>query len=57
MVLVGLLTGLRGLVKTNHNAADIYSAVFKLHYRFTAMMLFSFCLLVSANSLVGDPIK
>ncbi|XP_045616194.1 innexin inx2 [Procambarus clarkii] len=56
MVLVELLSGLSGLVKVK-NCADIDSAVFKLHYRLTATLLFGFCLLVTANSLVGDPIS
>ncbi|XP_047502123.1 innexin inx2-like [Penaeus chinensis] len=56
MVLVELLAGLRGLVKVKHDA-DIHSAIFKLHFRLTATMLFCFCLLVTANSLVGDPIN
>lgn len=51
-----LLSGLSGLVKVK-NCADIDSAVFKLHYRLTATLLFGFCLLVTANSLVGDPIR
>ncbi|XP_069946785.1 innexin inx2-like [Cherax quadricarinatus] len=56
MVLVELLSGLRGIVKVK-NCADIDSAVFKLHYRLTATMLFCFCMLVTANSLVGEPIN
>ncbi|XP_068235272.1 innexin inx2-like isoform X3 [Palaemon carinicauda] len=55
MVLVELLAGLGGLVKVKRRA-DADSAVFKLHYKLTATMLFGFCLLVTANSLVGDPI-
>ncbi|KAK3885796.1 hypothetical protein Pcinc_010013 [Petrolisthes cinctipes] len=56
MVLVELLSGIRGLVKVKHKA-DIDSAVFKLHYQLTSTMLFCFCLLVTTNSLVGDPIN
>ena len=56
MVLVELLGALGGLVKVKARA-DIDSAVFKLHYKVTATILFTFCLLVTANGLIGDPIQ
>ncbi|CAL4093611.1 unnamed protein product [Meganyctiphanes norvegica] len=55
MVLVELLGALGGLVKVR-TTADLDSAVFKLHYRVTSTILFAFCLLVTCNGLLGDPI-
>ena len=57
MVLVDALGALRGLVKVKTRNCDIDSAVFKLHYRVTALFLFSCCLLVTCNGLLGNPIK
>ena len=56
MVFVELLGGLAGLVKVKR-IGDTHSAVFKLHYRITATMLFALALLVTTSSLVGEPIK
>ncbi|KAB7504543.1 Innexin inx6 [Armadillidium nasatum] len=56
MVLVDLLSAIGGLIRVKESA-DIDNAVFKLHYKITTTMLFGFCILITANSIVGDPIN
>ena len=56
MVLLGTLGILRGLIKVKHQV-DIDSSVFKLHYRITATILFTFCILITCTSLLGEPMK
>ena len=57
VMLLDGLAALKGLVKVKKVSADIDGSVFKLHYRVTASILFLLCLLVTCNSLIGDPIQ
>nr|BDT61663.1 MAG: innexin [Marsupenaeus japonicus endogenous nimavirus]BDT62322.1 MAG: innexin [Melicertus latisulcatus majanivirus] len=56
MASLGLLSTLRGILQGKRNA-DIENIMSKLHYRVTTTVLFSFCLIVTTNTLVGDPIS
>ncbi|XP_063868593.1 innexin inx2-like isoform X1 [Scylla paramamosain] len=53
---VGLLSSLSGFLKLT-GKTDIDSPVSKLHHNFTTLILLCFCLLLSASSLIGDPIQ
>lgn len=54
-----LLSSVAGLIKVRvgFDRAVIDNAVFRLHYRTTATMMFVCCILVTANSLIGAPIN
>lgn len=56
MVLVRVLTEILGVLGGNHST-NIDSVVFKMHYFITSTMLMCFCVVVTTNSLVGDPIS
>lgn len=59
MVVMDLLMPVAGLIKARYRGekADIDSPFFKLHYRTTATILFTCCLLVTANDLIGSTIS
>jgi hypothetical protein len=55
MSLFGLLSATAGFVKVRFLADKevIDNVIFRLHYRVTSAILFVFCILCTANSLIG----
>jgi Innexin. len=55
MALLGLLTALAGFVKVRFlvDKEIIDNVIFRCHYRVTSAILFVFCILCTANSLIG----
>ncbi|XP_066993425.2 innexin inx3 [Anabrus simplex] len=49
--------GSRTKVQFLEDKPVIDNSVFRCHYRFTSMILFLFCILSTANSLIGPPIE
>nr|BDT62919.1 MAG: innexin [Trachysalambria curvirostris majanivirus] len=56
MAALGLLSSLRGILQDKKNA-DIESVLSKINYKVTSTFMITFCLLVTTNSLVGDPVS
>lgn len=58
MSLFGLLSATAGFVKVRYliDKEVIDNVVFRFHYRVTSAILFVFCILCTANSLIGNPI-
>nr|BDT62800.1 MAG: innexin [Metapenaeus joyneri majanivirus] len=56
MIPIGVFANLRSLLKGKQEV-DINSIIFKLQYRVTTTVLLCFCLLITTNSLVGNPIS
>ncbi|KAJ9596325.1 hypothetical protein L9F63_012658 [Diploptera punctata] len=58
MSVFGLVSGIAGFVKVRflQDKEIIDNAVFRFHYRVTSAILFLFCILCTANSLIGNPI-
>ncbi|KAK6641077.1 hypothetical protein RUM44_012776 [Polyplax serrata] len=52
--MLDIFRGLKNLVKVSHIQID--SAVFRLHYSITVMMLIAFSLIVTTRQYVGNPI-
>ncbi|XP_063379017.1 innexin inx3 [Cydia fagiglandana] len=59
MAVLGMVSAVAGFVKVRYliDKAVIDNMVFRMHYRITSAMLFLFCILVTANNLIGDPIS
>ncbi|XP_025993000.2 innexin inx3 [Solenopsis invicta] len=59
MTVFGMLSAVAGLIKVRFlvEKAIIDNMVFRMHYRLTSTILFASCLIVTANSLIGDPIN
>nr|BDT62529.1 MAG: innexin [Metapenaeus ensis majanivirus] len=57
MIPISVLANLRSLFKGKNSEVDINSKIFKLQYRTTTTILFCLCLLITTNSLVGNPIS
>ncbi|KAI8429144.1 hypothetical protein MSG28_007691 [Choristoneura fumiferana] len=59
MALLGMVSAVAGFVKVRYliDKAIIDNMVFRMHYRITSALLFLFCILVTANNLIGDPIS
>ncbi|XP_014207976.1 innexin inx3 [Copidosoma floridanum] len=57
--LFGLLSVITGFLKIRYLAdkAVIDNVVFRAHYKITCAIIFTCCLVVTANHLIGDPIK
>jgi hypothetical protein len=55
MTLVGLFSAIAGFVKVRFlvDKEVIDNMIFRLHYRVTSAILFVFCILCTANSLIG----
>ncbi|XP_037086515.1 innexin inx3-like [Pollicipes pollicipes] len=57
MVLLGVFGKLHDIIKIDgKNKSITDNIVFRLHYKWTRLLLFVFCIIVSLNSLVGKPI-
>ena len=54
--MLGLLGGLSSRIKFSRKIR-VDSVIFRLHYRFTTTLLIGCVVLVTANSLIGDPIQ
>ena len=55
MVLLGVFQSLYDIVKINDSGKPITDTkVFQLHYKWTRLLLFVFCIIVSLNSLIGE---
>lgn len=55
MALFGLVSAVAGFVKVRFliEKAIIDNLIFRCHYRITSAILFVFCILVTANNLIG----
>lgn len=55
MALLGMVSAVAGFVKVRYliDKAIIDNMVFRMHYRSTSALLFLFCILVTANNLIG----
>lgn len=55
MAVFGLVSAVAGFVKVRYlvEKAIIDNLIFRCHYRITSAVLFVFCILVTANSLIG----
>lgn len=57
MVLLGVFKGLYDIIKIDGSHKPVTDTfVFQLHYKWTRLLLFVFCIIVSLNSLIGKPI-
>lgn len=56
MALFGLVSAVAGFVKVRFliDKAIIDNLIFRCHYRITSAILFVFCILVTANNLIGE---
>lgn len=52
--MLNIFAPLKGVLK--RHAVNIDNTVFVLHYRATVLMLIAFCIAVSSNQYIGDPI-
>ncbi|XP_050525464.1 innexin inx3-like [Daktulosphaira vitifoliae] len=57
MVLTTSLSILSKSFKVRNDKPKIDHHIFQCHYKLTTNILFTFCILVTANSLIGDPIE
>lgn len=55
MAVFGLVSAVAGFVKVRFliEKAIIDNLIFRCHYRITSAILFVFCILVTANNLIG----
>lgn len=55
MSVYGLLSALAGFVKVHHVIVkvDIDNIIFRCHYKKTSVILFVFCIILTANKLIG----
>ena len=55
MVLLGVFQSLYDIIKIKESGKPITDTkVFQLHYKWTRLLLFIFCIIVSLNSLIGE---
>ena len=55
MVLLGVFQTLYDIIKIKDVGKPITDTkVFQLHYKWTRLLLFVFCIIVSLNSLIGE---
>ncbi|XP_023179749.1 innexin inx3 [Drosophila hydei] len=59
MAVFGMLSAVSGFIKIRYllDKAVIDNMVFRCHYRITTAILFTCCIIVTANNLIGDPIS
>ncbi|XP_046744117.1 innexin inx3 [Diprion similis] len=59
MAVFSMVSAVAGFVKVRYliDKAIIDNMVFRAHYRVTSAILFVCCIIVTANSLIGDPIN
>ncbi|EDV53296.1 innexin inx3 [Drosophila erecta] len=59
MAVFGMVSAVSGFIKIRYllDKAVIDNMVFRCHYRITTAILFTCCIIVTANNLIGDPIS
>ncbi|XP_043229950.1 innexin inx2-like [Amphibalanus amphitrite] len=56
-MLLGVFTSLYDIIRiSGSDKPTVDTRVFQLHYKWTRLLLFVFCIIVSLNSLIGKPI-